>query len=280
MRNEKNTAIVLRRLAVLRRNLIMFGVPLCIGLGIALTARLDLLINHTAIATAMSFYLVSSIGLLWASDARHQMTMHTLAQLESENDRLRDKTVTSDTQANYDGLTKLPNIRLLSDRFLQATERAKRSKTHVALYLVTLDDFSPIKERYGAQAATKVVTTTAARLKHVLRDSDTLVRVSGSDFVVIAESIKDIAHTQCLIDKMRQVLRKPIEVDDTTIIRPYEKLACATFPNDGPDLDSLLVKARTALEFISPHVVTAKASGTATQAASAVPRAGALSYQS
>ena len=280
MRNEKNTAIVLRRLAVLRRNLIMFGVPLCIGLGIALTARLDLLINHTAIATAMSFYLVSSIGLLWASDARHQMTMHTLAQLESENDRLRDKTVTSDTQANYDGLTKLPNIRLLSDRFLQATERAKRSKTHVALYLVTLDDFSPIKERYGAQAATKVVTTTAARLKHVLRDSDTLVRVSGSDFVVIAESIKDIAHTQCLIDKMRQVLRKPIEVDDTTIIRPYEKLACATFPNDGPDLDSLLVKARTALEFISPHVVAAKASGTATQVASAVPRAGALSYQS
>ncbi len=279
MRNEKSTDIVNGRLATLRRHAMVFGVPLCIGLGIALTDRLDLLINNTAIATAMSFYLVSSIGLLWACDARHQMTMRTMSKLESENERLYAKAVNSDMQANYDGLTRLPNIRLLPDRFAQATERAKRNKTHIALYLVTIDDFIPINERYGLEAATKVVRTTAVRLKKVLRDTDSIVRVSSSDFVIIAESIKDLSHTQCLIEKMKRVLVKPIEVDNTTLIRVHEKLACATYPNDGEDLESLLRKAQSELDVTSPHIRTGKPIAPATRASSAGQSVNGLSYQ-
>lgn len=266
MRNQKTTEVVNSRLASIRRYAMIFGIPLCIGLGIALADRLDMVINNPAVATAISFYLVFSIGLLWASDARHHLTMRTVSQLEVENDRLRGKAVKSDVQANYDGLTKLPNIRLLSDRFIQATERAKRSQTHLALYLVTIDDFIPINERYGVNAATKVVSTTAQRLKNVLRDTDSVVRVRSSEFIVIAESIKDLAHTQSLHQKMKLALEKPVEVNNITLVRSHIKLACATYPGDGEDLDSLIRKVRSELETTSRHIVKAKGNARAFQA--------------
>jgi diguanylate cyclase (GGDEF)-like protein len=280
MQNEKNTAIVNKHRAVLRRNAMVFGIPLCIVLGIALASRLDMVINNTAIATAMSFYLVASIGLLWGSDACHRMTMRTIAQLEAENERLYAKTVKFDLQANYDGLTSLPNIRLLPDRFVQATIRAKRNRTQVALYLVTLNDFNPINERYGLQAGTKVVTTVATRLRNVLRDSDSIMRISSSDFVIIAESIKDLADTQCLTGKLKHELAKLIELDNTTLIRPHEKLACVNYPNDGEDLESLLKKARTALRNESPHVRTISTVKPAIQASNAGRTSHSLSFQS
>ena len=70
MRNEKNSAMVNKRLDAIRRNAMLFGIPLCILLGMALACRLDMVINNTVIAAAMSFYLVASIGLLWGSDLR------------------------------------------------------------------------------------------------------------------------------------------------------------------------------------------------------------------
>ncbi|MEI8158408.1 MAG: GGDEF domain-containing protein [Burkholderiales bacterium] len=247
MRNEKNSAIVNKRLDAIRRNAMLIGIPLCILLGIALACRLDMVINNTVVAAGMSFYLVASIGLLWGSDLRHQLTMRTIVQLESENERLCAKSAKFHLQANYDGLTSLPNIRLLPDRFMQAAIRAKRNRSQVALCLVTLDDFIPINERYGSQAATKVVTSIARRLRNVLRDSDSIVRISSSDFVVVAESIKDLADTQCLTEKLKRTLAKEIEVDNLTLVRPHAKLSCVTYPNDGDDLETLLKSARTAL---------------------------------
>ncbi|MEI6738602.1 MAG: GGDEF domain-containing protein, partial [Pseudomonadota bacterium] len=254
MQNEKNTVIVNRHRAEVRRNAMLFGIPLCIVVAFALATRLDMVINNTAIATAVSVYLVASIGLLWASNACHQMTMRTIAKLESENERLYAKTAKLDLQADYDGLTSLPNMRLLPDRFMQAVIRAKRNRTQVALYMVTLHDFVPINERYGLQAGTKVVTTIASRLRNVLRDSDSIMRIGSSDFVIIAESIKDLADTQCLTEKLKRALAKEIEVDNTTLVRAHEKLACATFPDDGDNLETLLKRVRDALHTESPNV--------------------------
>jgi diguanylate cyclase (GGDEF)-like protein len=280
MQNQKYTAIVNRHRAVLRRNALVFGIPLCIVLGIALTSRLDMVINNTAIATAMSFYLVATIGLLWGSDACHRATMRNIAQLEAENERLHAKTVKFDLQANYDGLTSLPNIRLLPDRFMQATLRAKRNRTQVAVYLVTFHDFIPINARYGLQAGTKVVTTVAARLRNVLRDSDSIVRISSSDFVIIAESMKNLADTQCLTEKLKHELEKLVELDNTTLIRPHEKLACVSYPNDGQDLESLLKTARNALHSESPYVRAIPMAAPAIRASTARRTSHSLSFQS
>ena len=235
------------RLSVLRRRAVLFGVPLCIGLGFALSTRMDLVINNTPIATAISFYLVISIGFLWASSARHQMTLQTLTQLEFENEKLYARAVKRDLEANYDGLTKLPNVRLLPDRFNQAVVRAKRNRTHIALYLVTLDDFNPINARYGLTAATKAIRVTAERLKSALRDSDTIVRVGNSDFVILVESIKEISQIEGLTPKLHSSLGKLIELDNVTLIRAHEKIARATYPGDGECLEKLIEKARSNL---------------------------------
>jgi diguanylate cyclase (GGDEF)-like protein len=280
MQNEKNTAIVKRYRAVLLRNAMVFGIPLCIVLGMALANRLDMVINNSVITTAMSIYLVASIGLLWGSDTCHQTTMRAIAQLESENERLHAKSANFDLQAHYDGLTHLPNIRLLPDRFAQAAIRAKRNRTQVALYLVTLRDFIPINDRYGLQAGTKVVTTIATRLKNVLRDSDSIMRISSSDFVIIAESIKDHADTQCLTEKLKHALEKLIEVDNITLIRAHEKIVCVNYPNDGADLENLLKKARTALHTESPYVRTAPIVAPAVRATTSRRTSRSLSFQS
>jgi diguanylate cyclase (GGDEF)-like protein len=263
VRNQKNTGVGNGRVHAFGRYATLLGIPVCVAFGLALGHLLDVVIKNPLVATAVSLYLVFSIALLWLSDLRQQRMLRTVSQLESKLQKLRKKALHTDVQANYDGLTKLPNNRLLPDRFAQATERAKRNKTHVAIYLVKVDDFVPINTRYGADAGSLVISTTAKRLRSALRDTDTIVRISSSNFVVIAESLKALEHTRCLSEKLNMALGKSIEISNTTVVWPDNKLACVTYPSDGVDLDRLFSKARSQIESTSPHVVSMSERGKA-----------------
>lgn len=95
--------------------------------------------------------------------------------------------------AHHDGLTGLPNRMLLDDRMCQALARATRHGTRVAALFLDLDGFKPINDSLGHEAGDAALVEVAQRLSAVLRQSDTLARVGGDEFVMLATDLGDDA---------------------------------------------------------------------------------------
>ncbi|QTN28426.1 GGDEF domain-containing protein [Rhodoferax sp. AJA081-3] len=110
--------------------------------------------------------------------------------------------------AHHDVLTGLPNRALLADRLTQALARADRNKTRVALLCLDLDHFKPINDQMGHEAGDVALVEVARRMAAVVRESDTLARIGGDEFVVlladldtdpkVAEASAKAVATKCL----------------------------------------------------------------------------------
>lgn len=87
--------------------------------------------------------------------------------------------------AHHDVLTGLPNRALLTDRLSQALARADRNKTRVAFLCLDLDQFKPINDQLGHGAGDLALVEIARRLGAVVRESDTLARIGGDEFVLL-----------------------------------------------------------------------------------------------
>ena len=90
-------------------------------------------------------------------------------------------------QALHDPLTGLPNRHLLLDRLTQSLARAERDEHAVAVLFLDVDGFKAVNDTYGHEAGDELLTQLSARLRRVLRRSDTVARYGGDELVVVAE---------------------------------------------------------------------------------------------
>lgn len=118
--------------------------------------------------------------------------------------------------ALHDALTGLPNRLQFSDRIEQAMARARRASNALAVLFIDLDGFKQVNDTYGHAGGDAVLKVVAARLKHDLRDTDTVARLSGDEFTVILESL-DHPETGSYVGQIAEMLltslSQPIEVD-------------------------------------------------------------------
>lgn len=148
--------------------------------------------------------------------------------------------------AHHDTLTGLPNRHLFNDRLAMALSRARRSGAKLALMYVDLDRFKPINDTLGHEAGDAVLKTVAERLSQSLRKVDTVARVGGDEFVVIAESITSVEDAGVVARKILESLREPIA------FRVHEcQIGCSIgislFPEHGEDPDTLCRTADSAM---------------------------------
>jgi diguanylate cyclase (GGDEF)-like protein/PAS domain S-box-containing protein len=94
-------------------------------------------------------------------------------------------------QAGHDALTGLPNRHLLSDRIRQALARARRDGSNMAVFFMDLDDFKRINDLRGHSLGDIVLREVADRLKASSRESDTVARFGGDEFVLVIEQVND-----------------------------------------------------------------------------------------
>jgi diguanylate cyclase (GGDEF)-like protein/PAS domain S-box-containing protein len=91
--------------------------------------------------------------------------------------------------ASHDTLTKLPNRRLLNDRLDQTIAASKRSGRYAALLFLDLDNFKPLNDKHGHAVGDLLLIEAAQRLKNCVRETDTVARVGGDEFVVLLSEL-------------------------------------------------------------------------------------------
>jgi diguanylate cyclase (GGDEF)-like protein len=149
--------------------------------------------------------------------------------------------------AYFDGVTGLPNRTLLSDRARQTLLLAARAEAPVALLLLDIDRFKTVNDSLGHAVGDQVLQHISARLLRVLRDSDTLARIGGDEFVVLLPGcVADDAMT--VANKLRAALEAPIPLDGSHArVQLTSSIGVCAFPRDGTDLDQLLKNADIAM---------------------------------
>jgi diguanylate cyclase (GGDEF)-like protein len=149
--------------------------------------------------------------------------------------------------ANYDSLTRLPNRRLFRDRFRMAIIQARRKNTSLGLLMIDLDRFKPVNDQYGHANGDILLDAVAKRMKKCLRDSDTLARVGGDEFVAILPMRGSAKDALAVAEKIRLSLCSPFELADGITVNISCCIGVAIYPDHGKDEDSLLKIADDAM---------------------------------
>ncbi len=142
--------------------------------------------------------------------------------------------------ALYDHLTDLPNRRLAEDRLEQMITRNQRDKTSFALFYIDLDGFKQINDHYGHKVGDSLLIETAKRMLASVRTMDTVARIGGDEFVILADGIGK----EDDITRINQTLQKNLSGSvflEGKEVEMHASIGIAIFPQNGATVDELLM---------------------------------------
>ena len=150
--------------------------------------------------------------------------------------------------AHHDYLTGLPNRLALTEHAAHALTIARRYKRRLAIFYVDLDRFKPINDEYGHNVGDVILKTVAQRLLGMVRESDTVCRQGGDEFVILLPEFTDFAHLEMLASKIRDEIQKPCPVSGIgSPLTVSASIGIATYPADGETVETLIQAADTAM---------------------------------
>ena len=172
------------------------------------------------------------------------------AMVIDQTQDLRSRTTALEYQAmhdaTHDALTDLPNRILLRDRLQQAIHSARRDSRAVAVLLIDLNRFKDVNDSLGHYQGDRVLKHVATRLKHVVRDADTLGRIGGDEFAIILNPLTSMRDINTVVEKIHKALLPPYSLDNLKV-DVQASIGAALFPENGNDADTLLQHADIAM---------------------------------
>ena len=156
--------------------------------------------------------------------------------------------------ATHDALTDLPTLLLARDRLGMAISLARRNKTAVAVMFLDLDGFKAINESLGHEAGDYILIRTGQRLLACVRESDTVARVGGDEFLIIASGIHDLGNAEKIVERVHALISQPILFKRNRTIVGGASIGISLYPDDGAEMEALIKRAEEAMH-------TAKKSG-------------------
>ncbi len=148
--------------------------------------------------------------------------------------------------ALYDQLTQLPNRELLHDRLEVALARARRERGRLALLYLDLDNFKCVNDTHGHAAGDLLLQLAAQRIRRCLRESDTVARIGGDEFVVLLECIPSPERAWTVAEKIRVALNLPFDLSGHDM-HVHPSIGVALFPEHGDADNQLLQRADEAM---------------------------------
>jgi diguanylate cyclase (GGDEF)-like protein len=207
---------------------------------IVLTGNDDQMIALSAVKTGAQDYLIK--GKL-----DRELLVRAM-QYSIERKRYQEQL---EHQANYDALTGLPNRNLLHDRLKQAVF-AQRHARAIAVVFIDLDHFKFINDSLGHSAGDKLLQQMADRLREAVRDGDTVSRLGGDEFILV---LNDQQNEDIVFRAMQRIISevgKPVVIDGQELTVTCSA-GISLYPQDGPDVDTLLKNADAAMYRAKEH---------------------------
>ena len=149
-------------------------------------------------------------------------------------------------QAHYDALTQLPNRRLFRDRLEQTIRTARRDHGSFVLMLIDLDHFKEVNDTLGHDAGDFLLVDAAQRLLHCVRESDTVARMGGDEFVVILPDIDDTTSIERIAQKIIDKLASPFLLGEEKAFISAS-IGITLYPNDADNMETLMKNADQAM---------------------------------
>jgi len=151
--------------------------------------------------------------------------------------------------AHHDQLTGLANRVLLHDRLEQALLRAQRHNKKVAIFTLDIDHFKRINDSLGHVDGDALLATFGQRLLASVRETDTVARIGGDEFVVVMPEFKSVEHVRHAGAKIIESVSKPARIGGREVAITVSIGACI-YPDCGHGLDELLRNADAAMYMV------------------------------
>jgi diguanylate cyclase (GGDEF)-like protein/PAS domain S-box-containing protein len=148
--------------------------------------------------------------------------------------------------AQHDSLTDLPNRMLLNDRLQQAITMARRHDYRIAVLFMDLDRFKHINDSLGHVVGDQLLQAVATRLESCVRESDTVGRQGGDEFVVVLSELEAAENAGISAAKLLAALTLPYHIGPHDVIVPVS-IGVSIYPDDGETAEALINNADTAM---------------------------------
>jgi len=145
--------------------------------------------------------------------------------------------------AHHDPLTRLTNRSLFTDRLHGALACAHRHDNRFALLFLDINDFKGINDEHGHRMGDRILCTIARRLEGCVRETDTVARMGGDEFIVLLTEIHSQNAVSEKVAQILAVMAEPLGPDFAGLTMPSCSIGVACYPEDGEDADTLLSHA-------------------------------------
>ena len=148
--------------------------------------------------------------------------------------------------AHYDLLTGMPNRVLLADRLHQAIVQSQRRQRRIGVVFLDLDGFKNVNDTHGHVVGDSLLITVAQRIKGTLRESDTLARIGGDEFVAVLVDLEGTHDCEPLLDRMLKAAATPVRIGDA-LLQVSASMGVTIYPQDGAEPELLIRHADQAM---------------------------------
>ncbi len=187
--------------------------------------------------SSLSVVLLAATLLAAALDRRLEtQTADLIASLQAANEQLRHSSY-------HDALTNLANRKLLDERLDREIEYAGRRGGGFAVFYVDLDGFKLLNDNLGHRAGDEVLERVANAMRSAMRDNDTIARMGGDEFVVLAVGADGMADIDMLAHRLLMAIRQAGD----TVPGLSASIGWARFPDHGATPQSLITAADRAM---------------------------------
>jgi diguanylate cyclase (GGDEF)-like protein len=148
--------------------------------------------------------------------------------------------------ANHDILTGLPNRVLLADRLATAQSMAVRNRDKLAILFIDLDGFKAVNDTFGHKAGDLLLQEVARCLEAVVRQSDTVARVGGDEFIILLNGVDSAGDSELVAKKILATFKEPILLAGKAA-KIGASIGISIFPDHGNNTEKLITYADDAM---------------------------------
>ncbi len=161
--------------------------------------------------------------------------------------QLKENQAQLEFMAHHDPLTKLPNRALAESRLEQELEQAHRHDLRLSVLFIDLDRFKQVNDSFGHLVGDELLCAVANKLRERLREGDTLGRLGGDEFILIASPLQEKQDAAIIARDFINALSEPFQLSNGVEVFIGGSIGISLFPDNGTSVSELTKNADAAM---------------------------------